>query len=359
MSLISRSRFWAVVGVGWLLWGGLYAARLRTVKDGSLGQILHYAYSDAILWAFFTAPVLWLARRIPIVPPHVFSRVTTHVSLAVTISLFHTLLDAMQNRVLSFGSDSPLTIAEFFRFVMPHTFHSNVMICLGIMAIGQALAHYERTGDQRRKVEALRADLAEARLQSLRDQLRPHFLFNSLQTIAALTDGRPKDARRMIQHLSGMLRMSLDSHNTEQVPLREELRLVKLYLEIERVRFGERLQVGEEFDPECLDQKVPPLLLQPLVENAVRHGIGNLPDGGSVTLRAYCEGRQLHLEVEDDGPGFEPSGAESGVGLSSVRRRLQELYGEAHHFQVERCGGRTRVILRLPLSHTAFLGTHP
>lgn len=189
----------------------------------------------------------------------------------------------------------------------------------------------------------------EARLAALRYQLHPHFLFNALNAVSTLiAEKRNHEAGRMLTQLAGFLRLTLEGSATE-IPLREEIAFARRYLELERVRFGERLRASFEVDPELLDARVPSLILQPLIENAVRYGVGPREDGGSVVVRARRQGPMLGLQVEDDGPGMSRSG--EGIGLSNTRARLAELYGKRQRCEItsgER--GGTRVALELPLS---------
>jgi two-component system LytT family sensor kinase len=194
-----------------------------------------------------------------------------------------------------------------------------------------------------------RALAHEARLQALRYQLHPHFLFNALNALSTLIAERRNDeAGRMVAELAGFLRSTLEGDKAE-VPLRDEIELARRYLEIEQVRFGERLRARFEVDPGLLDARVPSLILQPLIENAVRHGIGSREEGGSIAVRASRQGQMLALQVEDDGPGM--SGVHEGIGLSNTRARLSELYGERQRCDISAAGaGGTRVALQLPLS---------
>ena len=194
-----------------------------------------------------------------------------------------------------------------------------------------------------------RALAHEARLQALRYQLHPHFLFNALNALSTLIAERRNDeAGRMVGQLAAFLRSTLEGDKAE-VPLREEIELARRYLEIEQVRFGERLRTRFDVDPGVLDARVPSLILQPLIENAVRYGIGSREEGGSIAVRASRRGQMLALQVEDDGPGI--SGAREGIGLSNTRARLAELYGERQRCDISATDGSgTRVALELPLS---------
>jgi LytS/YehU family sensor histidine kinase len=181
-------------------------------------------------------------------------------------------------------------------------------------------------------------------------QLHPHFLFNTLHAISTLVHSNPDRAERMIASLSEMLRTTLSKHDAQEVTLREELSVLEPYLDIEKTRFGERLTVSLEVPEELMDAIVPHLLLQPLVENAIRHGIAPRPEGGEITLRARVRAGALELAVEDDGVGMPAEPRPDGVGLGNTRMRLHRLYGDRHGFRIDSPPGvATRVTVVLPL----------
>jgi LytS/YehU family sensor histidine kinase len=200
-----------------------------------------------------------------------------------------------------------------------------------------------------RSEEQMKAQLAQAELRALRAQVNPHFLFNALNAIAALIPLDPVRAEAMTERLAEIFRYTLQGSERERVPLREELDFVRAYLEIEHARMGERLRVEESIAPDALDCDVPPLVLQPLVENAVIHGAASRPEGGTVRIVARREGQSLRLEVVDDGPGFDPSADGDGFGLHSVRERVRVL-GPGHALTVESSPDRgTHAHLMLPV----------
>jgi len=181
-------------------------------------------------------------------------------------------------------------------------------------------------------------------------QLNPHFLFNSLHSISALMHLDVEAADRMMVRLSDLLRAALETSDAQEVTLRAELKFLQSYLEIEQIRFGSRLTVKMDVAPETLDARVPNLILQPLLENAIRHGIEPHAKPGRIELRAQCVNGQLTLDVSDNGAGVKDTHAVSeGVGLSNTRARLRTLYGEAHRFELgNRPDGGLRVRLAIP-----------
>ncbi len=196
--------------------------------------------------------------------------------------------------------------------------------------------------------ERLRARLAQAELQALKMQLHPHFLFNTLNAIYNLAPDNSRKAQLMISRLSNLLRLSLDHVSSNTVTLQQELEFLDCYLDIEKTRFEERLTVIEEIDSEALDASVPNLLLQPLAENAIRHGIAKKASGGSVAIRAAKLGERLTITITDDGRSSAPAEKANGIGLSNTRARLTQLFGTDYIFEVQPTADGTRVLIDIP-----------
>ena len=199
------------------------------------------------------------------------------------------------------------------------------------------------------RAASLQARLAEARLAALRAQLQPHFLFNTLNSVSSLMYRDLDAADTMIARLSDLLRLTLRADQRREIPLREEMELLQRYLDIERIRFEERLRVAIDIAPEAEAAPVPPFLLQPIVENAVRHAIAPRPAGGRLDITARVERDLLVIRVADDGPGFAAGDPEPGVGLSNTRARLAELHGSAARLDLEQAAsGGLVVTIALP-----------
>lgn len=201
--------------------------------------------------------------------------------------------------------------------------------------------------------ERLAARLASAELQVLKMQLQPHFLFNTLNTIYNLAPQNSRKAQTMIARLSDLLRLSLDHVSSNMVPLQQELEFLDNYLDIEKTRFEERLQIVRNIDPEALDAAVPNLLLQPLVENAIRHGIGKKASGGTIEIRASKQGDRLRITVTDDGRHPSPTSNSSGIGIANTRARLTQLFGEDFLFELMASGPGARVVIDIPFQAVA------
>jgi signal transduction histidine kinase len=233
---------------------------------------------------------------------------------------------------------------------------AELMATAGFLGLGFTVAYAAGAQARELAMSRLERELAEARLQALQAQLHPHFLFNAFNSIAALMHRDVDAADRMLARLGELLRRVLRRSSDPFVTLGEELEFVELYLEIEQARFGERLRVGFDVDPSARSAMVPHLLLQPLVENAVRHGIAPSTTGGRVDILAAPDGGELRVEVRDSGMGLPPGWAPSrvGVGLSSVRTRLEHVYGARHTLSIESPpGGGVRVRISLPFVESA------
>ena len=218
-----------------------------------------------------------------------------------------------------------------------------------IIAIQQAYLYFQESQERAML-------LRESELQMLRMQLQPHFFFNTLNAISALTHRAPEQANQLIARLGDMLRISLQKDKAQMVTLKEEVEFVETFLQIHKTLMGERLRVEMEIDPETRDALVPNMLLQPIVENAVEHGLAPLEAGGTVSISVRRQDEDLILEVSDNGQGFTASRAESGgIGLSNTRARLANLYNGSHQISVLRTpGGGATVRIRLPFRELSF-----
>jgi two-component system, LytTR family, sensor kinase len=230
---------------------------------------------------------------------------------------------------------------ELWRLKLSHLLLESLFLYAAILLMGWMLDSRERLARQRMDAAELSEQLAKAQLSALRQQIEPHFLFNTLNTIAGLVrEGRGDSAVDMIAGLSELLRRTLRSSGQQQVVLREELEIAEKYLEIEKARFAERLQVHVEVPEELRKARVPSLILQPIVENAVKHGIAKRVDGGEIAISAARENSELRVSVRNDGPGFaEGWESKKGIGLKNVRERLASLYGKEAELRVSNGDG--------------------
>jgi sensor histidine kinase YesM len=251
-----------------------------------------------------------------------------------------------------FGDEADQRRSARSTFVIHYTwgFVTYSLVYWGIVGLGHAVNYYRQFRDRERRAAQLEAQLAQAHLQVLKMQLHPHFLFNTLNAISALMHKDVELADTMVARLGELLRSSLETIGTQEVPLRQELEFIRPYLEIEQARLGERMTVKMDIDPEAMDLQVPNMILQPLVENAIRHGIAPFIKPGQIEITARRNGGMLHLQVRDNGPGLSPDQQHAfkpGVGIANTRARLQQLYGADHRFEMVNgsSGGLTVTIL--------------
>lgn len=288
------------------------------------------------LWAILTPFVLVLGARWPLDESGAWKSAAVHVLAALATGASHLFASLLIIRAAS-PDPPPRTLLEAYRFFVGAYLEFEFLLYFAILGAGYLVHYYTRYRTNTLRTVQLEAQLAQAHLDALRVQLQPHFLFNTLHAISALMDEDLEQARRMLVRLGDLLRMTLETQGMHEVTLQQELECTELYLDIERVRFPEQLEVDLLVDPEALEALVPSLILQPLVENSIRYGVAPLEDGGRVVVSARRENGSLVLKVMDNGAGGEPreeKEGRTGVGIANVRARLAELYGRAQDFHV-------------------------
>lgn len=239
-------------------------------------------------------------------------------------------------------------IAPLYEPWIAGIFSTLVLIFLLIASMHYVIIGFERSNESERQTFELKLLAQDAELRALRAQIDPHFLFNSLNSISALTTNDPAKARTMTLMLADFFRKSLDLGSRGSIPIHDEISLISEFLTIEQVRFGERLKVEQDIKVECSKIMVPPLILQPLVENAVRHGIANLVDGGTIRINCDKRGSRLFIKIENPIDPGSPKRKGTGLGLKNVHSRLDTLYGNEARVDVEETNDYFRVILSLP-----------
>jgi len=286
----------------------------------------------AAAWAALTPVALWLEARFPLQRPRILAALAVHGVASAACAVVSLALFALAAPVIGATQLQPTWLGTFNR-LLGTTFLLHLVVYWLIVAAahGERLVRTAREKDRRRL--RLEAQLADARLQTLRTQLQPHFLFNALNTISVLMHENVDAADRILLQLSALLRLSLDSTEAHEVTLGEEIGFLESYLEIEQARFGGRLSYRILIPDHVLQARVPNLILQPLVENALRHGLATRAGPGRVEIRADRHGDALRLCVVDDGRGLSPATTER-VGLANTRERLRLLYADWQRFEV-------------------------
>jgi two-component system, LytTR family, sensor kinase len=335
-----RLLLWSVAGwtiFGLIAFGQDVSIRLL-VQDPRPWQEWVYWTVRVLISAALTPFILWAGTRWPL-ERHTWARnLAPHLMMSLCFAALRTAIEAsifLPLRAAHYMADAPPWVQSFGDAVKTLVIFGipGALIAYWIvLSIQATFRHYEKLQERELHAAELHAEVARARLETLKLQLQPHFLFNTLNGIATLVrEQRATQAEEAIGHLSDLLRAVLDDMDAHEVTLARELEHLRLYLAIQQMRFSDRLQAQIDVEADALDAAVPHMGIQPLVENAIRHGIGKRAASGSLRVEARRVDEQLHILVSDNGPGFSPqkTGASRGRGLSNIRARLQQLYGAA------------------------------
>ena len=331
----------------------LYSSSSAEGGTPHIGPTLALQFATWLPWAFLAPGIFHLSQRYPL---EKFPSVRTLILLPL-VGIGCVLLQVESHTAaMVLYPDTNWTQGTFgamYIKMLRWMIFPQLIVFAGIVGASHAIAYYRKFRERELHTAQLERQLTEAQLLTLQMQLQPHFFFNTLHSIASLVRDRQNDAAvTMIAQLSDLLRYTLDQVDRQLVPLRQELEFIKRYLDIERVRFPDKLRVDMQIDPALLDAQVPSLLLQPLVENAIKHGISLLPQPGALDICIRRDQDDLYIDIANDGIGFRANGhskGSDGVGLSNVRERLHQLYGPHHTIAVqERNNGKVEVSLRIP-----------
>jgi sensor histidine kinase YesM len=363
-----QSYYWhkALIFFGiWTLYGLFFALQAYinsayTGRNISFVRTLTLWLSCGYVWALLTPFVIKLAGRFPLEKGNLLRGLLIHSFAGVVFSFTHLAVYVFLRQWLLDDFSKPFSPLQSFQNVLIADFHANLLLYWTVVGLWHGYDYYRRFRERERRaaqleVEAavLEKQLAQSQLDALRMQLHPHFLFNTLNSISVLMRDDTQAANRMLLRLSELLRVALKSESKQEIPLREELEFLGSYLEIEQTRFQDRLTVNFDIEKDTLDAYVPNLILQPIVENAIRHGIAPRAEAGLIQIQARRENGSVELCVKDNGAGLsETEGIESGIGLSNTRKRLEKLYGERYGFEISSPStGGLQVRLKIPF-HT-------
>jgi hypothetical protein len=352
----------------------LYLYHRLQEEPASFPEELAEAAAHFGAWAVLVPLVLRLARRWELVGPRWPAHLVVHLGAGLVVALVQLFLHTLIDQVFIHGWRDAGPFFDDARRFFVRTYYANVVVYLALVLGAGGLAWARR---RRAREAELERHLTVAQLDALRQQLQPHFLFNALNAVSTLIADDPSSAQRMIARLAELLRHALDERNAAEIPLCRELELAGSYLAIEQVRFGDRLTISVDVPLAARQALVPGLLLQPLLENAVRHGVARRPGPGTIEVTARVEDTALRLRVVDRGGelrtppegrlpdanyeahGTSGLGSGGGIGLGNVRARLLHLYGNAQRLDIVPGADGTAVEVRLPLRYAASASTEP
>lgn len=350
VDLLAIGTFWAVIALVSAV-GRDLDPRIPDIPNRVMAAVVTASHVEYAIWAALTVPIWWLTTRYSIEGGRRIGRMLLFVVLGIAIAVAVDMLlfnarEALMSPLGRFRRRPPMPLAGL-------GFLDDVMVYFAVLGAGIARDYFLRYRARLEETLRLQAQLAQARLDVLRTQLNPHFLFNTLNAVSALVERDARGARRMIARLSDLLRYTLEESTEAEVPLHQEMDLLEEYVELMQIRFQGKLNVSMEMAPGTRDALVPNLILQPIVENALKHGVSQLDGVGAITLRARREDDRLIVSVVDNGPG---PGDGEGVGLTNTNARLRGMYGADFTVTLRpaRPGG-TEAEVVLPY-HTAPIG---
>ena len=349
---------WLIIWGVWTLFAFYFTSEIalrNQLSDRPLPfwRILSWQLVSGYIWFCISPVILYLAKRFPFDDGKWKTSLPVHLVAGVVIALAQLLIDAIILTRLGYPPNRTFdSLFDAYKFFVVANVHLSMLIYMGVVGISSAYRYYQKYRERELQASQLEARLAQARLQVLKMQLHPHFLFNTLNAISELMHKDAESADRMLTDLSDLLRLSFENLEVQEISLKQELEFLEKYLEIEQMRFHDRLTVEMKIAPETLDACVPNMILQPLVENAIKHGIAPRSSGGRIDINTARNNGHLEISVTDDGLGVPFGDLENlseGVGLSNTRRRLKHLYGDRHKLDLKnRDEGGVGVTLEIP-----------
>ena len=354
----NRAFKWLTVWLVWTLFALFFTSQFA-LQSQFLGkpvpffQVLMWQMVSGYVWFALSPLIVYLARRFPFDKESWKLSLPFHIVAGLAVALFQQSIDAFILPKLGYpqGFEFP-NYWEAYKFFVSFNLHLSLQIYWAVVGIWSAYNYYRKYRERELQTSQLEARLAQSRLQVLKMQLHPHFLFNALNAISELIHRDPDAADRMLTDLSDLLRMSFENLEVQEVSLKQELEFLHKYIEIEQMRFHDRLVVEMRIAPDTLDATVPNMILQPIVENAIKHGISPRASGGRIDIEASRNNGHLEITVQDNGLGIPFGDTEhlaEGVGLSNTRRRLKHLYGDKQKFEIKPTGAQGVVVnLEMP-----------
>ena len=359
-----RWAFGVATGLGLFSFLQAYRLTLINSKPGMSIEVGKLIVLNLALWyiaALLMPAVAWAARRFPFDAGRKLVAIVAHSIGALVFAALH-FVCLMGVRFILWedgGKWSDATWAQFFQRRIFEQLDWSLMVYTVIVGVSHAVAFYHESQQRRLRAAQLETQVVEARLKTLEAELHPHFLFNTLHAISTLVHRDPESADRMISRLSDLLRITFDRSGEPKVPLKEEIDFLQKYLDIEQTRFQDRLTVSVHIEPDALDGEVPRMILQPIVENAIKHGIGGRHGGDQIHISAGRNGERLWMQVRDNGGGLPVRtlrALRTGVGLANTRDRLDCLYGRLYRLEFSDRDGGLSVLIDIPFQRMATPG---
>ncbi|MCI0606405.1 histidine kinase [bacterium] len=345
---------WGWMSLCWIVVGLFFTARmelLRFMQGSSLSWTgLVFLNAPWLLWAVLTPFLLRLCERFPLESKQLAKSLSVHIPLSLSVWIF-----TMISAVITQNAINEMTGKPSKDLLLDATgagLTKHLLIYWSFVFFVTANRYYSRYVQRELTVSSLQLQLSSAHLQALNMQLHPHFLFNTLHALIGLIQEDRDAAQRMLQQLKNFFQLTLQQMTVQKVLLQKELEFLKYYLDIQKTRFQDRLVVNVEADPAALGVPVPNLILQPLVENAIKHGIARRMQQGEIQIKASIVERNLHICVEDNGPGIAQTNLKEGIGMSNTRERLLNFYGGSFRFEAGNSANGFRVLIEIPVEST-------
>ena len=355
---------WVSIAAGWMLIALSFTLNYYVFSSHyvaifsippTLLQMLVWEIPYWILWAALAPVVFLITRRFPLERETWLRNATVHVIAGIALAVAHRVIYLPICWALYVDAYRKIpTLTDLYASDLLFNLPTGLMSYGTFLLVSNVIDYYERYQTGKLRASQLETQLAQAQLQALKMQLHPHFLFNTLNSISALQMTDVDAANQMTARLGDFLRMTLDNVGAQEVSLRQEMEFLRCYLEIERIRFQDRMKLTMEIDPDALDMQVPNLILQPLLENSIKYSVLSRNGTGHIQIRARRAGGVLRVQVEDDGIGLHlprngNQATRGGVGLANTRARLRQLYGDAHSFVLDHSpSGGVLVTMEIP-----------
>ncbi len=354
--LRGRPAPWALAFAGWTVIGLFYS--VHSGEDRYVDS-LKSSLAQWYIWGAFAPVIVALDRRLPAARDAILERALLHIPLSFLFTALYTYAFDGACALMGLPNEFAFSLRPL-QAAFDGAFHWNVLVYWLIIGVYSAWDYAKVLRERQVRAAELERLLAESRLNTLRTQLHPHFLFNTLNAVSAHVRRDPDVAERMLEQLGGLLRLSLEHAGEQEIPLKRELAFLDRYLALQKVRFEDRLDIQMSIEPATLSCLAPTFMLQPLVENAIQHGVVSRTAPGLVRISVWRDRSALRLQVIDDGPGL-PEGwhleTHQGVGLCNTMARLRNLYGADHEFSIaNRAGGGVSVDISFPLRDAALPG---